>query len=72
LAGSLFYEAFRVTRLYGIGDRVLSERWWIGKDLVGGGHGLILISFLTKAFSFLILVDVWVKGTPSHDQLCHW
>jgi hypothetical protein len=26
--GSLFYRTFSVTRIYGINDRVRSERWW--------------------------------------------
>jgi hypothetical protein len=40
--GTLFYDAFSVTRLYTVDDRVMSERWWVGKDLVGSGRGLIL------------------------------
>jgi hypothetical protein len=39
LVGS-FYDAFSVIRLYSIDVRVASE-WWIGKDLVGSGRGLI-------------------------------
>jgi hypothetical protein len=42
IVGSLFYYAFSVTRLYSINNRVISEWWWIGKDLVGRGHGLII------------------------------
>jgi hypothetical protein len=38
--GNLFYNAFSVTELYDVDDRVTSERWRIGKDLVGRG-GLI-------------------------------
>jgi hypothetical protein len=37
----LLYDAFWVTRLYGIDDRVTSE-WWIRKNFVGSGRGLIL------------------------------
>jgi hypothetical protein len=40
--GSLFNNAFSVTRLYSTDDRMISERLRIGKDLVGTGHGLIL------------------------------
>jgi hypothetical protein len=28
--------------IYSVSDRVISEWWWIGKDLVESGHGLIL------------------------------
>jgi hypothetical protein len=38
--GSLFYDAFSVTRLYSVNDRVISKWWWTGKDLVESGHGL--------------------------------
>jgi hypothetical protein len=41
LLGSSFNDTFSVTRLYSIYDRMISEWWWIGKDLVGSGHGLI-------------------------------
>jgi hypothetical protein len=40
--GSLFYDAFSVTRLYSVDDRVINEWWWIGKEFVGSGRGLIL------------------------------
>jgi hypothetical protein len=33
---------FSVTRLYSIDDRMISEWLWVGKALVGSGHGLIL------------------------------
>jgi hypothetical protein len=42
LVGNLFYDALSVTTLYSVDDRVISEWWWIGKDLVGSGCGLIL------------------------------
>jgi hypothetical protein len=42
LVVSLFYDAFSVTRLYSVGDRMTCEWRWIGKDLVGSGHDLIL------------------------------
>jgi hypothetical protein len=42
LVGNLFYDAFSVARLYGVDDKAISEWWWIGKDLVGSGRGLIL------------------------------
>jgi hypothetical protein len=38
---SLFYDAFSVTKLHTVDD-MTSEWWWIGKDLVGSGRGLIL------------------------------
>jgi hypothetical protein len=38
LVGSLLYDAFSVTRLYS----VIIGCWWIGKDLVGNSHGLLL------------------------------
>jgi hypothetical protein len=41
LAGCLFHDAFSVNRLYSVGDRVTSG-WWIRKDLVVSGGGLIL------------------------------
>jgi hypothetical protein len=41
LVGSLFNDAFSVTRLYSVDDRTISELL-IGKDLVGSGRGLIL------------------------------
>jgi hypothetical protein len=40
--GSFFYGAFSVTRLCSVNDRVISEWWWIGKDLVGSDRSLIL------------------------------
>jgi hypothetical protein len=36
LVGSLFYDAFSISRHYSIDVSVISEWWWIGKDLVGG------------------------------------
>jgi hypothetical protein len=42
LVGSLFYDALPITRLYSVDDRVTSEWWLIGKDLVGNSRGLIL------------------------------
>jgi hypothetical protein len=36
--GSLFNDAFSVTRLYSV---MISEWWGTGKDLVGSGRGLI-------------------------------
>jgi hypothetical protein len=30
--GSLFYDAFSVTRLYSVDDRVTSEWWWVDED----------------------------------------
>jgi hypothetical protein len=41
LVGSLFNDAFSVTRIYSVGVRI-REWWWIGKDLVGCGRGLML------------------------------
>jgi hypothetical protein len=41
LFGSLFYDAFSVTRVYSVDDTVISEWWLMGKDLVGSGRGLI-------------------------------
>jgi hypothetical protein len=41
LLGSLYNDAFSVTRLYRDDVRI-SELWWIGRDLVGSGCGLIL------------------------------
>jgi hypothetical protein len=38
----LFNDAFSGTRLYNVDDRIVSEWWWIGSDLVGSGHGLVL------------------------------
>jgi hypothetical protein len=40
--GLLFYDAFSVTRLYSVDNKVISEWQWIGKDLVGSGHCLFL------------------------------
>jgi hypothetical protein len=45
LVGSLFNDAFSVTRLYSIDDRIVSEWWWIGKDLAESGRGLILMYY---------------------------
>jgi hypothetical protein len=42
IVSSLFYDALSVTRLYSVDDRVKSEWWWIGKDLVGSFRGLVL------------------------------
>jgi hypothetical protein len=42
LVGSLFNGSFSVTRLHSFDDRMISEWWWIGKDLVGSSCGLIL------------------------------
>jgi hypothetical protein len=36
------HNAFSVTRLCSVHDRVISEWWWIGKDMVGSGCGLTL------------------------------
>jgi hypothetical protein len=30
--GTLFYDAFSVTRLYSVDERMISEWWWLGKD----------------------------------------
>jgi hypothetical protein len=45
MVGSLFNDAFSVTRLYSVDDRMISEWWWIGKDLVESGRGLILMYY---------------------------
>jgi hypothetical protein len=37
-----FTTLFSVTRLYNADDRMISEWWWIGKDLVEISSGLIL------------------------------
>jgi hypothetical protein len=42
LAGSLFYNAFSVIRLYSINDMMVSKQLRIGEDLVESGQGLIL------------------------------
>jgi hypothetical protein len=42
--GCSFKDAFSITRLYIVDDRVVSE-WWTGKDLLGIGRGLILRSY---------------------------
>jgi hypothetical protein len=42
VVGSLFYDAFYVTRLYSVDNRMIGEWWWIGKDLVGSGRDLIV------------------------------
>jgi hypothetical protein len=34
-------DAFLVTRIYSVDNMVVSEWWWIEKDLVGSFHGLI-------------------------------
>jgi hypothetical protein len=61
LVGSLFYDAFSVTRLCSVDNRVTSE-WWIGKDLVGSGRNLILRHYPD------ILVEVLRKPTKNLDQ----
>jgi hypothetical protein len=40
VVGSLFYDALSEPRLYRIDDRMISEWWWIGKELVGSGRDL--------------------------------
>jgi hypothetical protein len=40
--GSLFYDAFSVTRLYTADDREIREWRWIEKDLAGSGRGVTL------------------------------
>jgi hypothetical protein len=42
VAVSLFFDAFSVTRLYSVNDRVISKLRSNGKDLAGSGRGLIL------------------------------
>jgi hypothetical protein len=42
LVSSLFYDVFWVTRLCCVDDRMTSEWWYNGKDLVGSGRGVIL------------------------------
>jgi hypothetical protein len=37
LVGSIFYNAFSVTRPYSVDDRI--SEWWSGKDLVGSSRG---------------------------------
>jgi hypothetical protein len=44
LVGSLFNDAFSVTRLYTADDMMTCE-WWIGKDLIGSGRGLIVMYY---------------------------
>jgi hypothetical protein len=39
---SFILRRFSVTRLYNVDNRVIREWWWIGKDLLGSGRGLIL------------------------------
>jgi hypothetical protein len=41
MVGSLFNDAFSVTRLYSVDDRMIRERL-IGQDSVGSGRGLIV------------------------------
>jgi hypothetical protein len=40
MIGSLFYDALSETRLYSVDYMVISEWWWMGKNLVSG-RGLI-------------------------------
>jgi hypothetical protein len=42
LLDTLFYDAFSVTRLFSADGRMISEWWWIVKDLAGSGCGLVL------------------------------
>jgi hypothetical protein len=42
IVGCLFYDAFSVTRLCSIDDRVIGEWWLIGNHVEGSGRGLIL------------------------------
>jgi hypothetical protein len=46
VAGSLFHYAVSITRPYSVDGRVIIEWWWIGKDLLGTGCGLILRYYL--------------------------
>jgi hypothetical protein len=39
MIGCLFYNALSVTTLYSVDDGMISEWWWIGKDLAGSGRG---------------------------------
>jgi hypothetical protein len=40
--GSLFYYSLSITRPHSVDDKKISECFWIGKDFVGSGRGLIL------------------------------
>jgi hypothetical protein len=38
LVGCLFNDVPSVTRLHSVDDRMASERWFIGKDLIRSGR----------------------------------
>jgi hypothetical protein len=58
---------FSVTRLYSVDDRMISG-WWIGKDVVGSGRGLIL-----RYYTGIFLEGLRkIKKTASQDGRSLW
>jgi hypothetical protein len=49
--GSLFNGAYLIVRLYSVDDTMISQWWWIGKDLVASGRDLIFKA-LPPAFAW--------------------
>jgi hypothetical protein len=77
--GSLVYDAFSVTTLYSVDDMVISEWWWMVKDLVGNGHGLIegtMLEFVWRHWGKprkqsaqpAARAEIWTQDLPNTKQ----
>jgi hypothetical protein len=68
LFGSLFYDAFSVTRLNSVDDRVTSQ-WWIDEDIIHALNGIQAHGLSVQAIkAYVSTYGHWDLPNDGHDD----